>query len=69
MNEIQEALRKKYSDVHPLIFQKMLEKSKTNGELFDMLESLPKSYPIVWDENEKNWVSTSVLESMKNETS
>ena len=39
MNDIQDALKKRYSDLHPLIFHRSLDKTKTNGELFDILET------------------------------
>lgn len=60
MDEVQEALQKRYSHIHPLIFQRSLEKSASNGELFDILESIP-DYPIVWDEKTRRWVKTEDL--------
>jgi hypothetical protein len=63
MDEIQKALKERYPNIHPLIFHRACEKSKTNGELFDVLESMPKSYPIVWDEDERKWVVTDLLQS------
>lgn len=62
MEEIQEALRKRYPSVHPLLFHRCIERAKSNGELFDMLESLPQGYPIVWDDTAKMWVSTDLLQ-------
>ena len=61
MDEVQEALRERYSHLHPLLFQRCLEKAKTNGELFDLLESVPKEFPIVWDDDERIWVHTEDL--------
>jgi len=58
MNDIQDALKKRYSDLHPLIFHRSLDKTKTNGELFDILESIPKEYPIIWDEYNRCWKHT-----------
>ena len=60
MDEVQEALQKRYSHLHPLIFQRSLEKATSNGELFDILESIP-DYPIVWDEKIRRWVKTEDL--------
>jgi hypothetical protein len=61
MNKIQISLKRRYPDLHPLIFQRSLEKSKTNGELFDILETVPKEFPIVWDEKTRMWKKTDDL--------
>jgi hypothetical protein len=62
MNDVQIALRERYSKIHPLLFHRCVERTKSNGELFDMLESLPEEYPIVWDEESKSWISTNLLQ-------
>lgn len=49
-------LREKYSNVHPLIFRRSLEKAKSNGELFDILSTIPENFPIIWSEKDKRWV-------------
>ena len=61
MDEVQEALKKRYSHLHPLIFQRSLEKSKTNGELFDLLDTFPEEYPIVWNNEKKVWSTSDDL--------
>lgn len=58
MDRIQESLNKKYSNIHPLLFKRSLERSKSNGELFDFLYLIPKEYPIVWSEKDRCWVNT-----------
>jgi len=63
MDEVQEALKKRYPHIHPLLFQRACEKARTNGELFDMLETMPEEYPIVWDEERREWVVTDLLQS------
>lgn len=40
-------LKDRYSDVHPLVFHRSASYAKTPGELFDILESIPKTYPII----------------------
>lgn len=62
MDEIQEALRQRYPNVHPMLFHRCVEKARSNGELFDMLESLPSEYPIIWDEATRSWISTDLLQ-------
>lgn len=37
------------------------EKSKTLGELFDILELVPTQYPLIWDDEVKRWVHTEDL--------
>lgn len=54
-SEIQDALRKRYPDLHPLIFKRSVEKAQTDGELFDILETVPDEYPIVWCEESRRW--------------
>jgi hypothetical protein len=61
MDEVQVALQKRYPNLHPLLFQRSLEKAKSNGELFDLLESMPDQYPILWDDNERLWKRTDNL--------
>lgn len=51
-------LRKRYSNIHPLIFARSAEKAKSGGELFDILETIPVNYPIVWSEECRKWVTT-----------
>lgn len=62
MDEIQRSLRKRYPNLHPLIFQRSCEKAKTHGELFDILETIPKKKPIVWDDEKRRWVTTDLLQ-------
>ena len=56
MNKAQQSLKDRYQ-VHPLIFQRALESSSSDGELFDILEDLPDTYPIVWDEKKRRFVT------------
>ena len=41
--------------VHPLIFQRSVEHAKNMGELFDILDFMPKEQPIIWDDKEHRW--------------
>lgn len=61
MDKVQEALRERYSHLHPLIFHRTIEKAATNVELFDILEGYPKEYPVIWDGYKKRWVHTKNL--------
>ena len=61
MDKVQNALKQRYPDMHPLIFQRSREKAKTNGELFDILETVPSEYPVLWCETERKWIHTTNL--------
>lgn len=60
-SKIVEKLRIRYEEVHPLLFHRSLDRAKSNGELFDILDTLPKEYPIYWCEESNCWKSTSDL--------
>lgn len=62
MDEVQKALRERYPKVHPLIWHRSVEYAKTNGELFDIMESMPKTLPIVWDNEQRVWVTDKLLQ-------
>lgn len=55
---ILEKLKERYSNVHPLIFHRSIERAKSDGDLFDILDTLPKTYPIMWCEKTSRWIST-----------
>ena len=62
MNEVQQALRNRYPKVHSLIWHRSVEYAKTNGELFDIMESMPTTMPIVWDSEQRTWVVGKLLQ-------
>lgn len=47
--------RSRYSGVHPLVFQRSLEKASSALELFEILQSVPSSPPFSWDESKRSW--------------
>lgn len=47
--------RKRYIDLHPLIFHRSLERANNTLELFEILESIPKP-PVVWDDAQRSWI-------------
>ena len=55
---IVESLRKRYNDVHPLMFHRSLERAKDETELFDILDTIPSKYPLIWSEKDHRWKST-----------
>jgi len=64
MNDVQKALRKRYEYVHPLLFLRSMERAKTDGELFDILYTMPDELPLVWSEEDHLWhVTEDLLQS------
>jgi len=59
--QVSQKLRLRYPEIHPLLFQRSLERAKSNGELFDILDTMPQELPIVWDEELSRWVTTDDL--------
>jgi hypothetical protein len=59
--ELLNSLRTKYSNIHPLLFQRSKERAKTGGELFDLLDTMPTQFPITWSEENKRWTTTKDL--------
>lgn len=51
-------LRERYKKVHPLIFQRSLDRAKDDSDLFDILDTIPSEYPIVWNNQERRWVTS-----------
>jgi hypothetical protein len=43
------------------MFQRSLEKSKSNVDLFDILEGIKEEYPLIWDEKTHAWKQTDNL--------
>jgi len=58
-------LKERYSNIHPLIFHRSQERAKTNGELFDILDSIPDIFPITWCENSHRWITSNDLLTAK----
>jgi hypothetical protein len=49
-------LQSHYSYVHPLLFQRSVEKARSPGDLFDILDTIPSKFPITWDDSQRRWV-------------
>lgn len=65
--EVIEKLKERYAaSIHPLIFHRSLEKSKSVGDLFDILESFPKNFPVIWDDESHQWKIVEDIYQFKN---
>lgn len=62
MDEVQDSLKQRHSHLHPLIFQRSVEKARSNGELFDILEEVSSmEMPVVWNEKDRKWMKSDDL--------
>ncbi len=52
-----DGLRRRYSSLHPLIFQRSVERATSAGEAFDILEGVPAAFPLMWDDQERKWTT------------
>lgn len=59
--ELISKMRIRYSSIHPLIFQRSVERSRNFSELFNILEAFQHKYPIVWNMENRNWEVTKDL--------
>jgi len=62
MDEVQQALRNRYPKVHPLVWHRSVGYAKSNGELFDIMETMPETLPIIWDSAQRTWVVAKLLQ-------
>lgn len=52
--EVLKGLKERYRNIHPLIFQRSLERATSETDLFDILYKIP-NLPIVWNEKDHCW--------------
>ena len=48
-------MKKIFPNIHPLIFQRSMEKAENSVALFEILDCFPNKYPVVWDETSHRW--------------
>lgn len=55
-------MKLRYNDkIHPLAFQRSVERAKTNVQLFDLLETYPDKYPVAWNYEKECWETVTDL--------
>ena len=64
--DVLNGLRERYSHIHPLIFHRSSERATSAGDLFDILDDFPDTYPVMWSEEQHSWVATDDLTQQKN---
>lgn len=58
-------LMERYGNLHPLVLHRSVERARTVGELFDILEGFPVELPAVWDEVSREWTTCDLLLTKK----
>jgi len=57
-------LKERYPSLHPMIFNRSVERAKNLGHLFDILETIPNGFPLVWSDTNEGWeICTDVYQS------
>ncbi len=59
--EVVRKLRDRYKNIPQVIFVRSLEKAKSLGDLFDILDTFPNNFPVQWDDTSRQWVTLSPL--------
>ncbi len=65
--DVVEGLRSHFN-VHPLLFHRSLEKATSQGDLFDILDTIPKECPMIWDDEQHRWVPSDLLQAKEYES-
>ena len=63
--DIVKKMKEKYNGVYPLIFSRSVERAKSPGELYDILETIPLEPPVIWNEFKRRWVNCEDLTQIK----
>ena len=59
-------LKERYAHLDPLLVHRSVEKAKTAGELFDILDTVPDQKPVVWNSQSRRWETTDDLTLVRN---
>jgi len=49
-------LKERYPNLHPMIFHRSVERAKSLGNLFDILETIPDGFPLIWSDSQGCWI-------------
>ena len=55
--EIVQNLVERYDRLPVLILQRSVERAVSEVELFDILDTVPSDYPLVWDNKCRRWMT------------
>lgn len=62
LTDVQKGLQENFPHIPPLIFKRTLEKAKSDGEAFDILDTFPQLYPVAWCDEQRRWITVDLLE-------
>lgn len=51
-------LKERYPNIHQTNFVHSLERATSLGHLFDLLDTFPTEFPVVWDNQCQRWVTS-----------
>lgn len=54
-------LKNRYNNLPTLIVSRSIEHAKNEVELFEILESFPTKFPIIWNKKKRRWKTSSFL--------
>lgn len=54
-DDVLKSFKERYNHIHPLIFHRSVERADSLGHLFDVLETIPAKFPLIWDEEKRCW--------------
>jgi hypothetical protein len=60
-SQIVKKLKERYHSVPELVFQRSLSRVKNEVELFDVLDTIPQGYPLIWESGERRWKKVTTL--------
>ena len=55
------ALKKRYANLPPLLLSRSIERARDEVELFDILDTVPQEFPLMWLNDQRRWVACEVL--------
>lgn len=64
--EVVGKLKERYSNLNPLLVHRSVERARSLGELFDILDSCPATSPLVWSHAQRCWVVTEDILQVEN---
>jgi hypothetical protein len=59
--EIIESIKKRYSFLPSFVIFRSLERARSSGDLFDILDTFPSVYPVIWEEDKRRWVTVELI--------
>jgi len=56
--DLVDKLKERYAELHPLIFYRSFSRARSDSDLFDILDTVPVKFPIVWSDIDNRWNTT-----------